>query len=85
MASFTPPPLPRVPPARGPVSARKVILALVLGGSIIFFFLILFAGVAAVLIESAPREGSHTAVFAAVKHVIKQVIVHVIPHFNHHK
>jgi hypothetical protein len=92
MTSSTPPPLPPTPPSppfaaarrvrarRTRISPRTVILSIVLAGSIIFFFLILFVALFAVLQEAAPRIGPHTTLIVAVKHVIARQIAHFIHH-----
>jgi len=87
MNPSAPPPFPPCPPARGGraarggISPRKLILAVILAGSILFFFLILFAGLVATLHEGSPREGPRISTLAA----IKRVIVHEMHHFSHHK
>jgi hypothetical protein len=62
------------------ISPRTVILSVVLVGSILFFFLILFVGLVAVLQEAAPRMGPHVPLAAAVKHAIAHQIARLIHH-----
>jgi len=62
----------------GGIPLRKIILALVLLGSIIFFCLILLAGTVAVLREAAPAS-SRVGLRALVLEV-KRVIVHHMVH-----
>jgi hypothetical protein len=79
----TPPPLPAaraIPRAR--VSLRKVLLALTLAGSIVFFFLILGAGAVAVLREGSPA--GHTGLINFLL-TGKRAIARHIPHHSHHK
>ena len=82
------PPASSQPPATqgGPglpreIPLRKIILAVILAGSIIFFFLILFAGVFAVLREAAPhsRLGGGSILL-----VIKRTVAHFV-HAVHHR
>jgi hypothetical protein len=78
----SPPPLPTVPgaqAARRSISPRKVILSVVLAGSVLFFFLILFAALVAILREAAPPgHRNFAAHLVAVKHIIAQHIYHFI-------
>jgi hypothetical protein len=61
------------------ISPRKLVLALVLLGAILFCGVILLAGAVAVVHEAAPRQGGGTlyGTLAAVKRII---IHHIIPH-----
>ena len=68
-------------PVRGGISPRKIILALVLAASILVFFLVLFAGVIAILMEAAPRTMSHAHFLVAIKHAV----AHQIARLTHHK
>ena len=70
---------PAAPAARRPISTRKLILAVILAGSILFFFLILFAGLFAVVHEATPS--GHSGI-TSILIAIKRVIVH---HLVHHK
>jgi len=58
------------------ISPRKVILGLILAGSILFFFFILFVGAIAVIQEGSLKGASHIPLMGAVKRVIA--------HFLHH-
>ena len=87
--SSTPPspPLPGGKASPGGISARKVILGIILAGSVLFFVLILFAGGVAILREGAQRGygGKGAGLLPAS---VEQVIRHVIRrHFSvpHHK
>jgi len=85
MSPSTPPTLPPFPPSRlgaAPrtgIPLRKIILGLVLAGSILLFFMILFAALVAVIQEGSPRP--HMPALAAMKHIV----AHVLLHFQHHK
>ena len=71
------------PPSTGPgwISRRKVILGLVLIGSILFFFLILFAGIAATLREAAPAgHPAQSGVIILLRHVVHTVARHLVHH-----
>jgi hypothetical protein len=84
MTPSTPPaqsPAPGGQTARGSISPRKLILGVILAGSILLFFLILFAGGIAILREASPRGGARTPLLVAVK----RVIAHDILHIHHHK
>jgi hypothetical protein len=75
------PPAPACQPARG-ISPRKLILGIILAGSILFFFFILFAGGIAVLREAAPsRHAGLAHLLIAVRHAIVRHIIQI----THHK
>jgi len=77
-----PPAAARTPRRGGILTPRKLILAGILIGSILFFFLILGVTAVAVLREAAPTGHSGLTPLLIA---IKRVIAHHIPHFSHHK
>jgi hypothetical protein len=84
MTPSTPPaqsPAPGGQTAQGSIPPRKLILSVILAGSILLFFLILFAGGIAILHEAAPKGGARLPFLVA----IKRVIAHDILHIHHHK
>ncbi len=76
----TPPPLPRAA-SRGGLSARKLILAVILAGSILLFLLILFVTAFAILREASPV--GHTPFLVAVKRAVAHHFHHAS--HSHHK
>jgi hypothetical protein len=68
-------------PAPGRIPLRKVILAVVLAGAILFFFLLLFAGTVAILREARP--GGHATGSALLLPVKREIIRHL--HLSHHR
>ena len=79
-----PSPLPAGNPTARSISPRKVILGIILAGSIVFFFLILFAGIFAIVREAAPRSSAGQVSAVAILRVVKHLIAHHIP-IPHHK
>jgi len=64
------------------IPPHKLILALILVGSILFFFLILGAGFIAILREAAPHRHSSLALYLLD---VKRIVAHHILHLTHHK
>jgi hypothetical protein len=67
-------------PAKG-ISPRRLVLGLVLGGSVLLFFLILLASIVAILREASPSHQaglSHLLVrlCLAVRHVVARRVIH---------
>jgi hypothetical protein len=63
------------------VPARKLILGVILAGSTLLFFLILFATALAILHEAAPTgHGRATSLLAIIKRVVAHYIFHLANH-----
>ncbi len=72
--------IPTSPQSPGAISPRKLILAVILAGSILFFFLILSAGAVAILREAAPH--GHGAGIVRIILAVRHAIAH---HIFHHR
>jgi hypothetical protein len=80
----TPPPLPAGNAAPRGISPRKLILGVILAGSVLLFFMVLLAGGVAILHEAAPRGGGRAS-FAGVVLAIRHVIAHHLSFHGHKK
>jgi len=71
----TPPPLPTG--NFGGIPPRKLVLGIILAGSILFVMFLLFAGGVAILLEAAPRgHGGVSRAFLGLRHIIAHFLGH---------